>query len=69
MSRSCSAEPSGMCKPLTILLASRLTDISPPVFASNTRDAHGAGPDALPEVSYGRGQEPPWRRGCKSPLI
>ena len=33
------------------------------------QDAHGAGPDALPEVSYGRGQEPPWRRGCKSPLI
>ena len=37
MSRSCSAEPPGMCRSLTIRLASRLTDTTPPVFASNTR--------------------------------
>ncbi len=30
-----------MCRPLTILLASRLTDVSPPVFASNTRTPTG----------------------------
>jgi hypothetical protein len=42
MSRSSSAEPSGMCRPLTILLASRLTDVTPPVFASNTRTPTGA---------------------------
>ena len=41
MSRSSSAEPSGMCRPLTILLASRLTDVTPPVFASNTRTPTG----------------------------
>ena len=41
MSRSCSAEPSGMCRPLTIRLASRLTDVTPPVFASNTRTPTG----------------------------
>ena len=41
MSRSCSAEPSGMCRPLTILLASRLTDVTPPVLASKTRTPTG----------------------------
>ena len=41
MSRSSSAEPSGMCRPLTILLASRLTDVTPPVFALNTRTPTG----------------------------
>ena len=40
-SRSCSADPPGMHRSLTIRLASRLTDVTPPVFASNTRTPTG----------------------------
>ena len=36
-SSSCSAEPPGAHRSLTILRASRLTDATPPVVASNTR--------------------------------
>ena len=40
-SRSCSAEPPGAHRSLTIRLASRLTDVTPPVLASNTRTPTG----------------------------
>ena len=40
-SRSCSAEPPGIHRPLTILLASRLIEVSAPVPASNTRTPTG----------------------------
>ena len=40
-SRSCSADPPGAHRSLTIRLASRLIDVRPPVFASNTRTPTG----------------------------
>ena len=42
ISRTCSAEPSGPCRPLTTLLASRLIDATLPVLASNTTTPTGA---------------------------
>ena len=40
-SRSCSADPPGAHRPLTILLASRLTDVRAPILASKTSTPTG----------------------------